>query len=125
MINKIVTKLMDITKEMNQLIQLDMQDVRKANHKNLVDRNSVKLELMDSLASYKQQLNKQLAIEYNNNVDISIYKQSIDTLETSLKELYYANGKLASIVLPVKEMYKDIIDEITKQNGGTLIEVMA
>jgi len=125
MINNIIIKLKDITAQLNQSVKSDIEDVKKANHERLIERNSLKLELMDNLSSLKQKLNEELSIEYKNGVDISIYKNSVDELEEQLKELYYANGKLASIVLPVKEMYKEIIDEITSKNGGRLIEVMA
>ena len=125
MINDIVLKLMNITEELNQSVELDIEDVKKANHESLVERNSVKLDLMNNLTLLKKELNVELSLEYQKGIDISVYKDSIDKLEEELKKLYYANGKLASIVLPVKEMYKDIIDDITAQNGGTLVEVMA
>jgi len=125
MIDNTVEKLNNITLKLIKSIELDIEDVKKANHESLVERNNVKLDLMDNLIAIKKQLNEELAVQYKKGVDISIYKQSIDQLEDKLKELYYANGKLASIILPVKEMYKEIIDEITTKNGGVLLEVMA
>ncbi|MEA2016949.1 MAG: hypothetical protein U9N59_00755 [Campylobacterota bacterium] len=125
MIDNTVKELNDITLQLIKSIELDIEDVKKANHESLVERNNVKLELMDSLTTLKKQLNEELSAQYKNGVDISIYKENIDKLEDKLKELYYANGKLASIILPVKEMYKEIIDEITTNNGGVLVEVMA
>jgi archaellum component FlaC len=125
MINSIVLKLKDITLQLHNAIKLDIEDVKKANHESLVERNEDKLNLMENLSSFKQKLNEQLSKEYKDGIDISIHKSSIDELEKELKDLYYLNGKLASIVLPVKEMYKDIIDELTAKNGGNLIEVMA
>ena len=125
MIDNTVEKLNNITLKLIKSIELDIEDVKKANHESLVERNNVKLDLMDNLIALKKQLNEELAVQYKKGVDISIYKQSIDQLEDKLKELYYANGKLASIILPVKEMYKEIIDEITTKNGGVLLEVMA
>jgi len=125
MIDITVLELQSVAAELKNSIVLDINDVKKANHESLVTRNSVKLTLMDSLSELKQKLNSELADEYKKGNDISIYKDSIDELEVKLRELYELNGKLASIVLPVKEMYKDIIDEITKKNGGSLIEVMA
>ena len=80
---------------------------------------------MDNLTELKQKLNEELSTEYKKGEDISIYKESIDNLEKGLKELYELNGTLASLVLPVKEMYKDIIEEITIKNGGSLVEVRA
>jgi len=125
MIDITILELQSVTEELKKSILLDIEDVKKANHENLVTRNSVKLTLMDTLSQLKQKLNVQLSEEYKSGRDISVYKASIDTLEFQLKELYELNGRLASIVLPVKEMYKEIIDEITEQNGGSLVEVMA
>ncbi len=125
MINNTVDELNKITLELIKSVKLDIEDVKKADHESLVERNFIKLDLMDNLTALKQQLNEELSSEYKKGVDISIHKDNIDKLEDKLKELYYANGKLASIILPVKEMYKDIIDEITAKNGGILVEVMA
>ncbi|MEA3497769.1 MAG: hypothetical protein U9R16_01800 [Campylobacterota bacterium] len=125
MINNILDQLQQLTKSLNDDINLDIIDVKTANHESLLERNSKKLDSMDKLSHLKQKLNEELAKEFHNGVDITVYKDDIDKLELKLKELYYLNGKLASIVLPVKQMYKDIIDEITKINGGSLVEVMA
>lgn len=125
MIDITVLELQSIATELKNSLVLDINDVKKANHESLVTRNSVKLTLMDSLSELKQKLNSELSEEYKKGNDISIYKESIDELEVQLRELYELNGKLASIVLPVKEMYKEIIDEISAKNGGSLIEVMA
>jgi len=125
MIDITVLELQSVTSELKKSILLDINDVKKANHESLVTRNSHKLTLMDSLSTLKQKLNNELSNEYKDGKDISIYKNNIDNLELELRELYELNGKLASIVLPVKEMYKDIIDEITEKNGGSLVEVMA
>ena len=125
MINNILNQLQELTKKLKDDINLDISDVRSANHESLLERNSEKLNSMEKLSLYKQKLNEELAKEFHAGIDISIYKDSIDELEVKLKELYYLNGKLASIVLPVRQMYKDIIDDITRANGGSLIEVMA
>ena len=123
MINDTIAELKETTNRLYNSILEDIEDVKKANHESLVARNDVKLELMDKLTSLKQQLNQELSDEYHAEKDISIYRESIDQLELELRELYQVNGKLASIVLPVKEMYKEIIDEITTINGGSLVEV--
>jgi len=125
MIEITVLELQSITSELKESILLDINDVKKANHESLVTRNDIKLTLMENLTELKQKLNTELAQEYKDGKDISIYKDGIDELELKLRELYELNGKLASIVLPVKEMYKEIINDITEQNGGSLVEVMA
>jgi len=123
MINDTIQELKEITNRLYNSILEDIEDVKKANHESLVERNDIKLELMDKLASLKQQLNEELANEYQEGKDISVYRESVDELELDLRKLYQANAKLASIVLPVKEMYKEIIEEITAVNGGSLVEV--
>ncbi len=125
MIETTVEQLKSIVSQLHNSILLDIEDVKKAKHESLVQRNEIKLDLMDNLSKLKQNLNEELSSEYQKGVDITIYKNSIDELEAQLGDLYRANGKLASIVLPVKEMYKEIIDDLTAQNGGALIEVMA
>ena len=125
MIDITVLELQSVTNALKESILMDIEDVKKANHESLVTRNSEKLSLMDSLSELKQKLNYELSEEYQKGNDISVYKTSIDELEIKLRELYDLNGKLGSIVLPVKEMYKEIIDEITEKNGGSLVEVMA
>ncbi len=125
MINNILDQLQQLTKKLKDDINLDIADVRAANHESLLERNSQKLDSMEKLSQYKKNLNEELAKEFHAGADISIYKNDIDSLEVNLKDLYYLNGKLASIVLPVRQMYKDIIDDITIVNGGSLIEVMA
>lgn len=125
MIENTIDELKKVTNELYQAILEDIEDVKKARHESLVSRNTLKITLIDSLGSLKQELNTELAKEYNEGKDISIYKDAIDALELDLRQLYETNGKLASIVLPVKEMYKEIIDEITQQHGGRLVEVRA
>ena len=125
MINTIINNLNKTIKELQESILSDIEDVKKANHDQLLIRNDVKLELMDNLQNEKQKLNQELSSLYHSGVDISKFKDSINGIEEELRSLYDLNGKLAAIVLPVKEMYKDIIDEITAKNGGSLVEIMA
>jgi hypothetical protein len=58
-------------------------------------------------------------------IDVNIYRQSVDLLEIQLKELYELNKKLASIVLPVQQMYKDLVEEISVANGGNFFDIKA
>ena len=71
----------------------------------------------------KIQLNKELMALLQEGKDVNIYRQSVDTLEVDLKELYVLNKKLASIVLPVQKMYKDLVSEITAVKGGQLFDI--
>ncbi len=125
MIQSIVIKMINIVQELQEHILLDIEDVKQANHEKLLDRNDVKLEKMQQVANLKQELNHALAEAIQAGADINMFRDDVDNLEAHLLELSKLNAKLASIVLPVKEMYKDIINEISKANGGRLLEVHA
>ena len=125
MINDHIESMIQLAQDLKDAITLDIEDVKKANHEKLLERNDLKLELMEKINSSQNRLNQLLASEMQNGVDVNIYREDVNNLEFHLRELYELNGKLASIVLPVKEMYRSIIEDITRSNGGTLIEVKA
>lgn len=125
MVQEQVSKMIDIAMKLKEAISLDIEDVKNANHEKLLERNSLKLQLMDDITEAQNTLNQLLANEISRGVNVDIYRNDVNILESHLRELYELNGKLASIVLPVKEMYRQIIEDITAMNGGSLIEVTA
>jgi hypothetical protein len=125
MIEQTIDNMMDIIAQLHQWVLDDIEDVRNANHESLLDRNDIKLANMENLAQYKIDLNNLLVQAVQNGDDVDQYRQKVDDLEKALLELSVINSKLGSIVLPVKQMYKEIIDDISRANGGSLIEVMA
>ncbi len=125
MIKSQVNRMINLAVALKTAINEDINDVKNANHEKLLERNDDKLELMNQISEAQRRLNQILTEEINNGVDINQFRDDVDLLEYHLRELYELNGKLASIVLPVKEMYRQIIDEISEQNGGMLFEVNA
>jgi len=126
MINQIVDKMKMVIGKMQDSINEDIEDIKAANHDKLLERNDYKQDLMNEIVSLKQQLNDELIKAMQSGVDVNVYRDKVDSLEEDLKNLYRLNGKLASIVLPVKQMYKEMVDELTEQNGGgSLIDVKA
>lgn len=125
MVENHIHEMIQLSIQLKNAISQDIEDVRTANHEKLLDRNELKLELMQKINTAQNDLNQMLASQMQNGVDINIFREHVNELETHLRELYELNGKLASIVLPVKEMYKNIIDDISKANGGSLVEVKA
>jgi len=125
MIKSQVNRMINLAIALKNSIAEDIKDVRNANHEKLLERNDEKLELMMQITESQKVLNQILGEEISRGVDINQFRDDVDLLEFHLRELYELNGKLASIVLPVKEMYRQIIDEITAQNGGMLFEVRA
>lgn len=125
MIDEIIDNMLITASKLKNAILLDIEDVKNANHSNLLERNSLKQDWMISISNQKSELNQALANAINAGEDVNIYRDKFNYLEENLRELYELNGKLASIVLPVKEMYKEIVEEITQKNGGSIVEVRA
>jgi len=60
MINSIVNEMKTVINKMQKAINDDIEDIKKANHDKLLDRNDLKLEHMNKIVELKQQLNEQL-----------------------------------------------------------------
>lgn len=123
MIEQRINKMLKVIENMKQSIHDDIEDIKNAKHENLLNRNDIKQKMIDELESQKELLNEDLVVAVQSGEDINSYKVLIDKLESELKELYTLNYKLATIVLPIKEMYKEIVDEISENNGGNLIDI--
>ncbi|NQY54514.1 MAG: hypothetical protein HRT42_13195, partial [Campylobacteraceae bacterium] len=105
MIENRINKMLEIIQNMKKSILDDIEDIKKAKHENLLNRNEYKQKLIDELESEKELLNSDLVQVVQNGEDLNLYKDMIDNLENELKELYSLNHKLARIVLPIQEMY--------------------
>ena len=125
MVEEIITKMYKLVNDLQEAIVLDIEDVKQAKHESLLTRNDIKQSLIDQIIALKAELNQELVKAIENGIDVNIYRDNVNYLEEELKKLYELNKKLASIVLPVQKMYKDIVDEITLVNGGSLINVQA
>ena len=113
-----------IVKLKNSIIQ-DIEDIKAAKHEELLKRNDEKHIMIDEITLLKAQLNKELMAKIQEGVDVNIYRKSVDLLEIELKELYELNRRLASIVLPVQQMYKDLVSQISEANGGKFFDIKA
>ena len=122
--NTIENMSMLIIKLKNSITQ-DIEDIKAAKHEELLKRNDEKHIMIDGITSLKLELNKELMAKIQEGVDVNIYRQSVDALEIELKELYELNKRLASIVLPVQQMYKDLVSEISAANGGNFFDIKA
>jgi glutamyl-tRNA reductase len=126
MIYQIVNEMMLAIEQLKNAILLDIEDVKLANHENLLIRNDKKQNLIVLIESKKQELNQELSNQMRSGTDINQYREVVDTLEENLVELYTLNQKLGMIVLPVHEMYKDMIREFSDHNeSGDFISVRA
>lgn len=125
MIETIIEEMLELVTKMQNYIKQDIEDIKQAKHNELLNRNDEKQYMIEKIAEYKQQLNQEIVNQMQEGVDVNIYRQRVDNLEVELKNLYELNKKLALIVQPIQEMYKEIVDEITEINGGNLFDVKA
>ncbi|AXH11489.1 hypothetical protein [Halarcobacter bivalviorum] len=125
MVDSIINEMVTLIKQMQDYINQDIEDIKQAKHEELLTRNSEKEMLIEKITSFKQQLNEEIVKEMESGVDVNIYRSKVDNLEAELRNLYELNRKLALIVQPIQQMYKEIVDEITQLNGGQMFDVKA
>ncbi len=125
MIENVILQMNSKIDSLKQSINEDIQDIKDAKHENLLKRNDIKQTLIDDIISYKAELNKELIKELEKGVDVNIYRAEVDKLENNLKDLYELNRKLSAIILPIQNMYKELVAEFSSVNGGRIFDIKA
>ena len=125
MIENTIKSMSDLIVKLKNSITQDIEDIKAAKHEELLKRNDEKHLMIEDITLLKSQLNEELMSKIQEGVDVNIYRKSVDALELDLRELYELNRKLASIVLPVQQMYKDLVEEISVANGGNFFDIKA
>ena len=125
MIENIIDNMHKLINDLKNAINLDIEDVKESKHEELLLRNEEKNEIINKIMKKKVELNQELSKLIAENFDVNIYRQKVDTLEENLKNLYELNKKLANIVLPIKQMYKELLEEISENSGGQIFDIKA
>ena len=125
MIENTIKNMSDLIIKLKSSIEQDIEDIKAAKHEELLKRNDEKHIMIDKITSLKTKLNEELMSKIQEGIDVNIYRASVDLLEIELKDLYELNKRLASIVLPVQQMYKDLVSEIIAVNGGKIFDIKA
>ena len=125
MIENTIKKMSNLIIKLKSSIEQDIEDIKAAKHEELLKRNDEKHIMIDKITTLKTKLNEELMSKIQEGIDVNIYRASVDLLEIELKDLYELNKRLASIVLPVQQMYKDLVSEISAANGGNLFDIKA
>jgi dGTP triphosphohydrolase len=125
MIENIVENMKSLVNDLKDSINLDILDIKEAKHEELLKRNDKKHFIIDEITKLKSELNQELIKKIQEGTDVNIYRDLVDSLEKDLKELYELNKKLASIVMPVQQLYKDLVSEISAANGGRIFDIKA
>lgn len=125
MVDKIVDSMQVLIAELKDAINQDIEDIKNARHEELLKRNDRKHAIIDSIIDEKSKLNAQLMSLIKQNLDVNIYRTKVDKLEEDLKDLYELNKKLANIVLPIRQMYKELLEEVDLLSGGQMFDIKA
>ena len=125
MIENVIAQMNSKIDSLKKSINEDIADIKEAKHENLLMRNDAKQALIDEIIFCKSELNKELVKEIQKAVDVNIFRVKVDNLENNLKDLYELNKKLSSIVLPIQNMYKELVDEFSSVNGGRIFDIKA
>lgn len=125
MIENVIAQMNSKIDSLKKSINDDIADIKEAKHENLLMRNDAKQALIDEIIFCKSELNKELLKEIQKGVDVNIFRAKVDNLENNLKDLYELNKKLSSIVLPIQNMYKELVDEFSSVNGGRIFDIKA
>ncbi|MCT7555907.1 hypothetical protein [Aliarcobacter butzleri] len=125
MIEVIIENMNRLINELKDSINLDIEDIKAAKQEELLKRNDKKLSIIENITNLKQDLNQELIKQLQVGIDVNIYRSKVDFLETNLKELNELNKKLASIVLPVQQMYKELIADVAAKQGGQIFDIKA
>lgn len=125
MIDKIVDKMFLLINELQSSIELDIEDIKQAKHESLLNRNDQKHYVIEEITNLKQELNQELISKMQAGEDIDAYREKVNSLETELVRLYESNKRLAALVLPVQQMYKELVEEVTNANGGQIFDIKA
>ena len=120
MLSDNINKMLVLTKELQEFIVQDLADTKNANHESLFNRNKTKVVKMNELLQTQEMISYSL----NSEGELDEYRDSLSDLENELQKLHVLNDELANIVLPVNEVYKEILDDISNENGH-LVEVNA
>ena len=125
MIENVIAQMNSKIDSLKKSINEDIADIKEAKHENLLMRNDAKQAIIDEIIFCKSELNKELVKEIQKGVDVNIFRVKVDNLENNLKDLYELNKKLSSIVLPIQNMYKELVDEFSSVNGGRIFDIKA
>lgn len=125
MIENVIAQMNSKIGSLKNFINEDISDIKEAKHDALLKRNDAKQRLIDEISFYKLELNKELVKEIQKGVDVNIFRPKVDALEKNLKDLYELNIRLSAIVLPLQDMFKELVEEFSGVNGGRIFDIKA
>jgi hypothetical protein len=123
MIKSHIDKMIIDVNELIDIIASDIEDVKFAKHESLQSRVDRKNFLVSKLTQDKITLNNLILEAMNRGEDVNIYRVDVDRLEQELLKLQKRNRDFATILMPIKQLYEELINE--SFNGREIVQVKA
>jgi len=106
-------------KELVELTQADIDDIKEAKHDNQFDRLSLKEEKISSFENKKAIIDYEISVLMNKNPDDELSSlisdeqhKLLDELKVELSNLHKINKRYAKLVLVVSNMYNSFLEQL-------------
>jgi len=106
-------------KELVELTQADIDDIKEAKHDNQFDRLSLKEEKISSFENKKAMIDYEISVLMNKNPDDELSSlisdeqhKLLDELKVELSNLHKINKRYAKLVLVVSNMYNSFLEQL-------------
>ena len=106
-------------KELVELTQADIDDIKEAKHDNQFDRLSLKEEKISSFENKKAMIDYEISVLMNKNPDDELSSlisdeqhKLLDELKVELSNLHEINRRYAKLVLVVSNMYNSFLERL-------------
>jgi len=109
-INKVLDNLINITLE-------DIQDIKKANHEALFERNNEKEQLLSQFTTLKSQIDSILVQRSQSGMDINNMlndeeNKLLDEFKMKLQQFHQIHKKFAKMALIVTNFYNNLVHKV-------------
>ncbi len=105
-------QIIELIDKLIELINKDIEELGSANSDNLMKRNEQKQVLVNDIKIMKNNLDSALKECVKSGNNIEQFRDIVNMVESKLEELKQRNNQLAYIMLPLKEMYDNIIKDL-------------
>lgn len=114
-----LNSVIDDLKELTNITELDIQDIKVANHDNVFERAKTKNKLIASFEQKKSKLDSELIklANANDGTDIADIisdedKQGLKLMKEALNLLHQKNKEYARFVVSIGEFYNSLIESM-------------
>lgn len=113
-------------RELIEVTERDIEDIKKAEHESIFERSKIKEELLKNFENKKAIIDNEIVVLSNKFPDKSLedllnsdQQELLGCMKKNLEELKSFNKRLASLVISVSEFYDSLLSKIIpRENAG-------